>query len=180
MAAASPTSPAKPRARRGRESAGDMVRSLGLVMLIVVPLWFLAQPPAGDEQEVRVVDPAADVASFRRAAPGVPVPGPLPAGWRATSSTLEPGALRIGWVTPAGEYAEYSATTGPATDLPGRTGAATEAGSTTVAGIAYRQYDDGQDHTSLVREAGGGTVVVGGVRETTTLEELRVLAAAVR
>lgn len=157
-----------------------MIRSLGLVMLIVVPVWFLAQPPKSDEQSLRVVDPSFDVRSFTSAAPGVPVPGALPAGWRATNSTLEPGALRIGWVTPTGQYAEYDASTRPAAEfLPGTTGNGSRVGTFEVGRVSWQQFSDADGHTSLVREVGGGSVVVGGLRETTTLEELRVLAAAV-
>ncbi len=164
--------------KRGRESALDMVRSLGLILLIIIPVWFLAQPPASDVKPIRVVDPTADIRSFAQAAPGVPVPGMLPAGWRATSSTLEPGSLRIGWVTPTEQYAEYAAGTGP--DTVALTGRGNEVGTFVVAGVTWRQFADGDGHTSLLRTAGGGTVVVGGVRETATLDELRVLAAAVR
>ncbi len=183
VATSAPTAPKK--RKRGRESATDMVRSLGLVLLIVVPVWFLAQPPKSDEQSLRVVDPSSDVRSFSSAAPGVPVPGALPAGWRATSSTAEPGALRIGWVTPTNEYAEYDASTRPAAEfVPGSTGNGSRVGTFDVGGVAWQQFRDADGHTSLVREVGSdgvtvGSVVVGGLRETTTLEELRVLAAAV-
>lgn len=179
MSVATAAPPAKP--KRGRETAADMIRSLGLVLLIVVPLWFLAQPPSSDEQTLRVVDPTPDVTAFRAAAPGVPVPTSLPEGWRPTSSTLQPSGLRIGYVTPAGEYAEYVASTRPEPEfLPDATGEARQVGELPVAGLVWRQLSDGDGHTSLVRSAGGGTVLVGGLRETATLAELRVLAGAVR
>jgi hypothetical protein len=112
------------------------------------------------------------------------VPGPLPPGWRATSSTLEPGALRIGWVTPSGEYAEYLSGTAPAAQvLPDSTGSATQTGTVQVGtgqAVEWREFSDRDGHTSLVREQAGATVVVGGLRETATAEELRELAAAVR
>ncbi len=180
MSVATAAPPTRAKKKRGRESAGDMVRSLGLILLIVVPVWFFAQPPSSDQKTLRTVDPAADIASFAQAAPGVPVPGPLPAGWRATSSTLQPGSLRVGWVTPSGEYAEYDGVAGPAPDLAAETGSGAQVGTFDVDGVTYRQLRDGDGHTSLVRVAPGGAVVVGGVRQTSTLEELRVLAAAVR
>jgi len=175
---APPAAPARKR-QRGRESVGDMVRSLGLVMLIVVPIWFFAQPPDSDEQSLRVVDPSQDIGLLQRASPGVPVPGALPEGWRTTSSTLDPQDLRIGYVTPSGEYAEYAASARPEflTEI---TGGGEEVGTLPVGGQSWRQYDDGDEHTTLVRDAGGRTVAVGGVRETTTLAELEALAAATR
>lgn len=171
--------PAK-KSRRGRETGLDMVRSMLLILLVVFPIWFLAQPPGSDAKKIRVVDTAADITAFAQAAPGLPVPGPLPAGWRATSSTLAPGALRIGWVTAGGQYAEYDASTGPAGQfLPGATGSGTQVGTFRIGSVVWQQYRDGDGHTSLVQQRSGGTVVVGGLRETSTLEELRVLASAV-
>ena len=175
------TPPAPPKRKRGRETAGDMLRSMGLILLIVIPVWYLAQPPDSDEQAIRVVDPTADIRSYQQAAPGVPAPTGLAADWRSTSSTLEPGRLRIGYVTPDDEYAEYASSTGPAdTFLPDISGQAQQVGTFDVGGVTWRQLRDRDDHTSLVREVAGATVVVGGVRETTTLEELRTLAASVR
>ena len=174
------TAPAKKKSR-GRETAGDMIRSIGLIMIVVVPIWFLARPPSGDAEKIRVVDPTSDITAFAQAVPGAPVPGPLPPDWRATSSTLDPGALRVGWVTPSGQYAEYAASTGSAAAfLPGITGSDRAVGSFRIGTVTWQQYTDGDGHTSLVREQAGATVVVGGVRETTTLEELSSLAGDVR
>lgn len=174
-------SPAAARTRkRGRESVGDMIRSLSLVLLIVGALWFLGQPPSSDSKALRVVDPSADIAALRAASPGIPVPGSLPAGWRPTSSNPDPTGLRIGYVTPSQEYAEYAAATGGQPGfLPDITGRGSEVGTFVVQGVAWRQFRDGAEHTTLVRDVAGATVAVGGLRETTTLEELRTLAAAV-
>ncbi|MEO6204946.1 MAG: DUF4245 family protein, partial [Mycobacteriales bacterium] len=97
--------------KRGRESTGDMIRSLGLVLAIVVVVFWLAKPPASDEQALRVVDPTGDVSSFAQAHPGVPVPTGVPTGWRATVTDSGRDQLRVGWVTPAGTYVEYAAST---------------------------------------------------------------------
>ncbi len=176
-----PPAPVAKKKKRGSETAGDMIRSMGLVMLIVVPLWFLAQPPKSDEQAIRVVDPTADVRAFRAAAPGLPLPAATPQGWRPTSSTLDPGSLRIGYVLPANGYAEYAASTAPAAGfLPGITGDAEQVATFDVEGVPWQQYRDAGGHDSLVRTVGGGTVVVGGVREIATLDQLRTLALAVR
>jgi hypothetical protein len=93
----SPTTPppappgAAGKRRHGRETAADMIRSLGLVMVLVLVLWFFAQPPGSDEASIRVVDPAPDVAAWTAAVAGAPVPVGLPPAWRPTSSRYERG-----------------------------------------------------------------------------------------
>lgn len=166
--------------RRGRESVGDMVRSLGLVLLLVGALWFLAQPPASDKASIRVVDPTADIAQLQQAAPGTPAPRGLPAGWRPTSSTPDAEGLRIGYVTPDDQYAEYAvAASGSPDFLTQITGQGAEVGVVQVDGQPWRQFTGRDDATSLVREQAGRTIVVGGARETTSLDELLALAGSV-
>jgi hypothetical protein len=165
--------------QRGRESAGDMIRSLGLVMLIVLVVFLLARPPKSDEKELRVVDPSGDVRAFSEISPTVPVPGTLP-GWRANVSdyTRDSGLLRVGWVTPKGEYAEYAATASPGRDfVRDITDRAPQTGTVEIAGVVWTQYRK-DDAISLVRQVGGATVVLGTRRDSASLDELRVLAAA--
>lgn len=165
--------------KRGRETAGDMIRSLSVVLVLVVGMWFLAQPPDSDEQEVRVVDTTGDVAAFSAEVPGVPVPDGLPDGWRPTSSTLSTGTLRIGYVTPDGKYAEYAASTAPGEDFvddlvgPG----AQELPDVQVDGVTYAQRRDA-GALSLVRTEGASSVVLGTLRSTATRDELEELAGA--
>lgn len=161
---------------RGRESAGDMIRSLGLVLAIVGVVFFLAQTPKSNEKAIRVVDPTGDVRQFSQAAPTVPVPGPLP-GWRPTVADYEGDVLRVGWVTPAGEYAEYAASSKPGpTFVKDFTGDVPQSGTVDIGGVTWAQYRD-EDALSLVRTVGGATVVLGTLRDTATLDELKVLAA---
>ena len=147
-----------------------MVRSLGLLMVVVVPVWFFAQPPDSDEAELRVVDPAADIAAFSADQPAVPVPGELPEDWRPTSTTYLGGTseLRVGWVTPEGQYAEYAALEGPREDaLEVLVGEGTEQlDDLVVDGVRYELYRDGDGSLSYVRGVGGVTVVVGTLRAT--------------
>lgn len=165
--------PAKP--PRGRETAVDMVRSLGLVLAAVVMIWFFAQPPASDQEEIRVVDPAGELSAFAAAQPGSPVPRSLPEQWRATSSTLAPGSVRVGYVTPSEQYAEYAASSAPQA-LADLTGAGRRLASVDVAGTAWEQYQDSDGSLSLVRSYGSVTVVLGTLRSTADLTELTVLA----
>jgi hypothetical protein len=171
-----------PQRKHGRETAADMLRSLAVIMLLVVPMWFLAQPPDSDEQRVRVVDPAGDVAAFRAEVPQAPVPAALPEEWQPTSSTLQadPDALRIGYVTPDGEYAEYAASTDERPELLAElTGEkAAQLDPVQVDGASWQQYRDGDGSLSLVRSYGPAVVVVGSLRSTAQLPELQALAAS--
>ena len=168
--------------KRGRETAADMVRSLGLVMLAVIPIWFLAQPPKSDEVPLREVDPTGAVQAFAADVPQAPVPGTLPAGWRATSSSYTGGqsALRVGWVTPEEQYAEYAASTAAREDFLEETVGekAERVGAVTVDGASWEQYREEDGSLSLTRSYGSATVVVGTRRATATLAELEVLLRA--
>ncbi len=165
--------------KRGRETATDMVRSLGVVFALVVPVWFFAQAPDSDEAGIRVVDPSRSIAAFSADVPAAPVPGALPIGWRATSSTYEgaAGALRVGWVTPAGQYAEYAASTGEREEfLELVVGEDVEQlAAVTVDGASWQQYREPDGSLSLTRTYGDATVVVGTRRATAGLPELEVL-----
>ncbi|MCW2621306.1 MAG: hypothetical protein JWL64_908 [Frankiales bacterium] len=174
-----PSAPAG-RRKRGRESVGDMVRSLGLVLVIVLVAYWLAKPGGSDEQRVRVKDIGPSLSELQRQAPGVPVPHALPTGWRPTVNDGDAQSLRIGFLTPTGEYAEYAASldSDPAflSDL---TGKGDRVGDFTVGPVVWQQYQAGPEHTTLVRVVDGRTVYVGGFRETTSLDELRTLAESV-
>ncbi|HVM27571.1 MAG TPA: DUF4245 domain-containing protein [Mycobacteriales bacterium] len=171
---------AKKKRKRGRESALDMVRSMGLVMLLVVPLWFLAQPGRDAEQEVRLVDQSADLAAWTSTVEGAPVPAQLQA-WRPTVSQYvqAPPGLRLGWNTRSGSYAEFAATSGPAQPfVEDLVGASSPDGTVDVDGALWQRYEDEDGSVSLVREIDGVTVVVGTRRTSAPLEELTALAAS--
>ncbi len=174
--------PAPVKKKRGRETAGDMLRSLGVVLVLVLLMWFLAQPPDSDEQELRTVDPSADVAAFSADVPSAPAPAGLSEQWRSTSSTLTADTLRIGYVTPDGEYAEYAATTLPVEEaLPDLTGTKAEQGEPLqVGGSSWEQYREADGSVSLVRSYGPTLVVVGSTRATADVAELELLAGSLQ
>lgn len=171
--------PETPRKKRGRETAADMVRSLGLVVLVIVPVWFFAKAPASDEADIRVVDPSGPISAFAADVPQVPVPQGLPEQWRATSATYAGGdrTLRVGYVTPQEQYAEYAASTGPRQEfVEAAVGEGAEvADPVTVDGVDWEQRVEADGSRSFISSYGPVTVVVGTTRATAGLEELRVL-----
>ena len=178
--AASAPVPTPAKKQRGRESAGDMLRSLGLVMIIVVALWFFAQPPKSDAQKVRPVDPTQQVLDFTRTASGAPVPH-TPPGFTSNVAVVDPDGLRIGYVTAAKQYAEIAETTGPSTAFVARQSAkGAVVGTVDVAGAPWQQLRSADGLVSLSKVFGRVTVVVGGLRASASLPELQILAATVR
>jgi hypothetical protein len=169
--------------KRGRETTGDMVRSLGLVLLVVVMVWFFGQAPDSDEKRgVRVIDPAPRAELWTSAVPGAPVPAGLPQGWRPTAAYFDrdPERLRIAHVTPDGAYAEFAASTGPAAEfVPQVAGTDAATDEVEVDGEPWALHVQEDGSRSLVRAFGGVTVVVGTLRATASLEELTTLAASV-
>lgn len=160
-----------------------MVRSLGLVLLVIVPVWFLAQPPASDVAQVRVVDPSSDLRAWTQTVPRAPVPGALPDGWRPTVSQLlrDPAGLRVGWNTPSAAYAELAETAGPpAAFVADTVGQVPASGVVDIAGAPWQRYVEADGSISLVRTEGSATVVVGTRRGTAPLAELVRLAGSLR
>ncbi len=167
---------APPTRKRGRETAADMVRSLAVVMVVVVAMWFFAQASPSDEQP-RLVDQSEDVAALRGAVPAAPVPQGLPAGWQPQVSDFSsaPTRLRLGWRTPSQQYAEYAAVVQPdAERLQELVGSDQPLGPVQIDAASWERYRSG-DALSFVRTAGGATVVVGTKRSSATETELRTL-----
>jgi hypothetical protein len=100
-------------AASGRRSggAGDMVRSMLVVLAVVAGLVLLVPRPE------RVSQPSVDVASAAAGAAAeagfaLSVPQGLPAGWQATSARLQRGTdgvatWHVGYVTPSGQFAGF-------------------------------------------------------------------------
>ena len=175
-----------PKRKRGLESVGDMVRSLGIVLVIVVVVWFFAQASPSDKKPERVIDPMDDVRSFTQLVPTAPVPGLLPARWRSTVSAYDPSPdrLRVGYLTPGNHYTEYDAVSGPSAASAAFVADLTDNGlagrSGDVSGRPGVLYRDAKGRESLVRTVGQVTVVVGSLRSNAPLAELTALAASLR
>jgi hypothetical protein len=163
--------------KRGRENVLDMVRSLAVVFLLVLPLWFFGQSSPSDSKRIRPVDPTEAFQAFVQDSHG-PVPSGKPASWVTNVRAYDGSVLRVGYVL-GDHYLEYSGAVGTSF-LDAATGKAKQVGTVDVAGTSWQDYRSADGHESLVRTVGRVTVLVGGVRENASLAELKTLAALVR
>ena len=176
---------ARPRPRApGRSFAGLLWALVPvLVVLVGIVLW----QQSGEKQPPSTVDPTGDIAYARRIAP-VPFPalGPVPDGWRATSSRVEapagekktPVTLTIGYVTPAERYAEIVVTDQAPQAVLGQVAAGATADGTTPVGTtplgaaSWERYRSPRGETVLMRRIGEASVLVTGDAPDTDLATL--------
>jgi hypothetical protein len=193
---ADPAAPPRPAAgavlrpsRRHTYTVGDMVRSLGLIMLITVVILLLGPGrrlifPGDQAQPVPHASYGGNVrAAGQIAHRGFLAPSGLPDGWRSTSARNStdpqaPATLHIGFVTPRHEYAGVEESSGRAepflADKLG-TGAERRRGTVDIGGQTWQRRTDSRGEAALTRTAGGLTTVVTG---SAGLAELRTLAGS--
>ena len=153
-----------------------MLRTLGVVFALVVPLWFFAQASPGDSKAIRPVDDSEALRAFAEDT-HAPVPS-TPAGWVVNVATYDAQVVRVGFVR-GSSFAEFTGGSG-AGFLETYAGKGSVDGTVDVGGTPWQKYTTVDGHTSLLRMVSGVTVLIGGVRETATDAELRELAATVR
>jgi hypothetical protein len=164
---------------RVRATAGDMVRSLVLVLAVVAVILLLN---ARDERPaaVRDLDFAGPLAQARQTA-SYDVLGPVGLGpeWRATSvrSPREDGGLtwHIGFVTPRGDYAGLEQTDGPPPRefIDGFAEGSRVTGDVRIAGRTWQRREGGDpEPRALVMQGQASTVVVAGSARWAELEAL--------
>ena len=173
------------RAKGVRESVLDMVRSLGL-MAVIMAFILLATPARGlifPDRNDRM--PAADytgvVAGFHQVTGQLALaPVGLPSSWRANAANLSGSSvaderLHIGFATPGSRYAGVDETTGDANaliaDVLGARGRAV-VGSATIAGARWDVRTSDRGERSLTRTVGDVTVVVTGNARPADLDRL--------
>jgi hypothetical protein len=170
-----------------KKSVADMVRSLGLMAIIVAALLFvgaryLIMPGSADRY------PAADYSSVLHdfpAAAGAKVLAPigLPSSWRANAARLTHpvptvSRLHIGWATPGSRYAGLDEANGdPAALLAAVLGAPglTVRAGVSIDGVVWQQRVSARGEQAFTRQVGQVTVVVTG---DATDAQLRTLAAS--
>ncbi|MEJ7726662.1 MAG: DUF4245 domain-containing protein [Actinomycetes bacterium] len=182
---------AAPAGRRGGGSPLDMVRSLGIVLLLIGAIALITlRPPGGDG--IRVVEYGTELASARVAAP-YPVLAPSGLdGYRATSvrfaATADGTVWHLGYVTPLGEYVGLDQTDGAAGGFVDDLTEGAEAlggsnGSVDLGGRAWDRYDGGGDQDGervrgLVSQGDGATALVSGTAEWPELEAMAAALSA--
>jgi hypothetical protein len=175
--------PARSGRPRGFETAGDMVRSLALV-LVVVAVVFLLTIRDGPKQVVTRVDFGPQLAVARQQASyDVLAPVGLARSWKPTSalgSTDGPAVTwHLGIVTPAGDYAAVEQSDGSRAQFVDQfVSGSRRAGTVPVGGVTWRRLVGGDpEPRALVRSVGGATTLVAG---TASWSELRRLAASLQ
>ena len=178
--------------RRGFESIRDMLLSMALVAVVVLTLfWFVAWQRPEVQGPIRPeVDVTQVFADFRVTEP-FPVLEPIGLGgdWSPNSAWFEPAAvtgdvggalLHVGYVTPAGSYAEVSQTDGETKAAVAEwVDDAERIDSVTIAGrdwAVVQSPDSGKQ--GLVTTIDKGTTVV--VTGKANLDELEELAGSLR
>ncbi len=181
MTEISPTGRPNPRLR---QSAGDMVRSLALVLGVVAVILIVTLRPQPDA--VKVIDYQSEL-SVARAQAGYAVLAPvgLGADWRATSVRWQPTpgstpdkAWHLGFVTPDDAYAQLGqSNTTNVNYLPEQTDRGQLTGVVTLGGFDWQRYISKSGQQSLVRIDRGVTIVVTGTADWAALE---LFAASLR
>ncbi|MFD3543986.1 DUF4245 domain-containing protein [Streptomyces sp. NPDC058662] len=164
---------------RGKQTIWDMVRSLGVIGLVVAGIYIFI-PHDEDADPIRTVDYRVETITARRAAP-YPVAAPvgLPQEWRATSVTYErknADAWHLGFLDPQRQYVAIEQTTDASAKSIGRlTQQAKGTGQTQQVGdLAWERWE-GEKYDALVRQEQGHVTVVAG---TAPFDQLAVMAAA--
>jgi hypothetical protein len=151
-----------------------------LVIVGLLVLWERVGQPHSDG--VHVIDPSGAVAAARQQA-GFPVqvPAGLDSRWRPTSTEFVPAgsasaaSFRIGYVTPAGKYAEFLQSNDNPDAVAAQYGPLDTDGSALVSGVAWDRYRTSDGKLLLRHTSGSVTVVVTG---NAGLAELTTLAGA--
>jgi hypothetical protein len=191
---APPTRVAKP--KRGSETAMDMIRSLGLIAVIVaVTLIFvpgLVHPSKKDK--LQALDYSNYLEGFQSLTKLTPLaPAPVPTGWHANSATLtgprQAEHLRIGFVTPDEQYVGLVQSIGtPAVVIRTLLGksAVTPSGHVTIAGVPWEERTSSAHEVALTHvfapqtgaaSTGVITVIVTG---SATMQQLQAFAATLK
>jgi hypothetical protein len=173
-------------ANRAGRGAGDMLRSVGVVLVFVAAIWLLGQltrpqPPA----PVTTGNYTSAVKAARRDAPyPVLAPNPVPRGWQVTRVSATGSPNRFGWQlgfeTATGQYValQQSNAASPADFVRRQTPGSSPVGRVRINGTDWqRRLASGTGDRSLVRVSQGVATVL---TSTTGYDVLVALASSLR
>jgi Protein of unknown function (DUF4245) len=170
------------RPKRGRDSLGDMIRSLGLIVAIVaVSLIFvpgLLHP--SKSQRFPAVGYSDYVSGFHQLSGRTALsPGSLSKGWDANAAALTgtkaTAHLHIGWATPGAKYAGLEESVqSTSTFVPSVLGPRGTAvvGTVSINGATWQVRTSSRGEYSLSRTIRGITVVITGSATDAQLQQL--------
>ena len=164
-----------------RQTVGDMIRSMVVVLAVVVAILLVTWRPKPDP--VRVVDITPALVAARSAAPfTIETPAlvdlrPTSARWEPTPASDSTPVWHLGYVTPQEEYLQVSQAMVSGDDFIAEQTAQGVAGETVmISGVEWRVYSS-PDRISVVRTLDGVTTVVSG---TDVLEQIMTAAGSLR
>ncbi|WP_411105795.1 DUF4245 domain-containing protein [Streptomyces sp. cmx-4-9] len=164
---------------RGKQTVLDMVRSLGVIGIVVAGIYFFI-PHDDSADPTRTVDYRVETITARRAAP-YPVAAPvgLAPQWRATSVSYDrkqADGWHLGFLNGQQQYVAVEQSSDASAKNIGKiTRHAAATGQTQQAGERTWERWEGEKYDALVHQEQGHVTVVTG---TASFEELGVLAAA--
>jgi hypothetical protein len=173
------TRPLDSTTRQRLRTPANLWRAL-IPLLVIVGLVVLLNRPDGQSTDgVHVIDPGPAIAAARQQDGfAVLAPTGLSDRWRPTSSELipagpaSPAGLRIGYVSPAGKYAELFESPDAPDAVAARYGPLTADGTAAVGAVPWQQYRTSADRLLLRHTVGKVTAVVTGSATQAELVEL--------
>jgi hypothetical protein len=173
------TRPLNPADRQRLRTPANLWRALLPLLVIVGVVVLLNRPSDQGSDGVHVIDPGpAIVAAQQQAGFQVLTPSGLGDRWRPTSTELvpagpsAPASFRIGYVSPAGKYAELLQSADAADAVAARYGPLVAQGATSIGGVSWQQYDTASGRRLLRHTFGTVTVIVTGSAAQPELDEL--------
>jgi hypothetical protein len=173
------TRPLNPADRQRLRTPANLWRAWLPLLAVVGVVVLLNRPSDRASEGVYVIDPAPAIAAAQRQAGfAVLTPSGLGDGWRPTSTELvpagpsAPASFRIGYVSPAGKYAELLQSADAPDAVAARYGPLVAEGAASIGGASWQQYDTTSGRRLLRHTFGKVTVIVTGSASQPELEEL--------